>query len=261
MDKQTISYKIIKKDYLEATSAANWYDNDTDKNLTIDIPVKGIYDITFTFTVSGSVVSGVATKTAEAVTIGETGETDWATTVTNSALDFSGETEFTAYTATVSDNKVTLTQVNDVKAETGLVLKGTAGTYYVPVAVSSDTEKGDLLFSSTLTYNTWQPGDGSTNNFYGLKYDAVKEEAKFAKIVVDNGTALPAGKAFLLINTPAAGARELSVVFEGETTTGISTMKNEGAMNNAIYDLQGRKVNSQLKSGLYIMNGKKVVKK
>ena len=261
LDKQTISYKIIKKDYLEATSAANWYDNDTDKNLTIDIPVKGIYDITFTFTVSGSVVSGVATKTAEAVTIGETGETDWATTVTNSALDFSGETEFTAYTATVSDNKVTLTQVNDVKAETGLVLKGTAGTYYVPVAVSSDTEKGDLLFSSTLTYNTWQPGDGSTNNFYGLKYDAVKEEAKFAKIVVDNGTALPAGKAFLLINTPAAGARELSVVFEGETTTGISTMKNEGAMNNAIYDLQGRKVNSQLKSGLYIMNGKKVVKK
>ena len=255
LDAQTIAYKVILKNDVNATVAAAWYPADNQE--VVVGPVKGGYDITFTFTEGETpTVAGTATKVSEAVTIGSAG---WATTVTNSALDFSGETEFTAYTATVSDNTVTLTQVDDVQAETGLVLKGTAGTYYVPVAVSSDTEKGSLMFSSTLTYNTWQPNDGSTNNFYGLKYDAVKEEAKFAKIDVADGTALPAGKAFLLINTPAAGARELSVVFADEIITGIANMK-AAKEDGLYYNLNGQRVNAPAK-GLYIVNGKKVIKK
>lgn len=257
LDKQTISYKIIKKDYLEATSAANWYDNGTDKNLTIDIPVKGIYDITFTFTVSGSVVLGVATKTAEAVTISDK---RWATTVTNSPLDFSAQ-DFEAYTATVDGSNVVLTKVDDVKAETGVVLKLKDGedpdTFYVPVIASSETDKGSLMFSSIYGFDIYA---SYTDNYYGLIVKTVdeKEVAMFALIgkpIGDGKVTIPAGKAFLAVPTTA---RELSVVFSDDETTGIRSIDN-GQLDN-IYDLQGRKV-AQPTKGLYIVNGKKVVKK
>lgn len=257
LDKQTISYKIIKKDYLEATSAKNWYDNSTGANLTIAIPVKGIYNITFTFTEDGEVVTGVATKTAETITITDTGEAggvDWATTVTNSALDFSGVTEFKAYTATVSDNTVTLNEVEtDVQAETGLVLRGTAGSYDIPVAVSSSTATGDLKGSSTLPFVI---EEGFANNYYALRVSG--GYAQFALIQKPKSPAtftIPAGKAFLDI--APTSARELNIVF-GDETTGIRSIDN-GQLNN-VYDLQGRKV-AQPTKGLYIVNGKKVVKK
>jgi hypothetical protein len=54
---------------------------------------------------------------------------------------------------------------------------------------------------------------------------------------------------------------------DGDIATGIKSMQNaQGTMHNDVYDLQGRKVtgqssmgNGQLKKGLYIVNGKKVV--
>ena len=251
LDKQTIEFKVVKKDRVESTEAAAWYPAN---NVSISIPVKGIYDITITFdgNESDPTVTGVAAKTAEAVTIGEKG---WATTVTNSALDFSAS-EVEAYTATVANNKVTLTKVNDVQAETGLVLKGAkeAKTYYIPVIASSETEKGSLLFSSTLTYDIWQPTDGTVNTFYGLTVNT-QDEAQFVKI---SGGTIPAQKAFLLVNTPSTGARELKVVFADETT-GINAVIAEQSAEG-IYNMNGQRVIAPGK-GLYIMNGKKVILK
>lgn len=245
LDKQTITYKFIKKDRVEEKEATAWY---PESNQEISIPVKGIYDITFTFTESGSVVSGVATKTAEAVTITAAG---WATTVTNSPLDFEGS-EVEAYTAKVENNAVVLTKVDDVQAETGLVLKGTAaGTYYIPVIASSETEKGSLMFSSTLTYNTH-----GNNTFYGLTVNAASE-AQFAKIDRSNGeVTIPAGKAFLMI--PGNGARELKVVF-ADDATGINAVVAEESVEG-VYNLNGQRVAAPAK-GLYIVNGKKVILK
>ena len=253
LDKQTIEYKVIKKDYVESTEATVWYDNNTNANLTLNIPVKGNYDITFTF--DGTSVTGVATKNAEAVTIGEKG---WATTVTNSALDFSAA-EVEAYTATVNDSKVVLAKVDDVQAETGLVLKGTEGTYYIPVAESSTTDMGSLLFSSTQTYTTWHDNGGENNKFYGLTVNT-NGDAQFALIncSAENEVVIPAQKAFLLINS-ASTARELSIVFEDGTTTGISAVAAENGAET-VYNLQGQRV-SKAQKGLFIVNGKKVVRK
>jgi hypothetical protein len=249
LNAQTIQYKMIKKDLVKATHATTWYDNNTGNNLTIGIPVKGRYDITFTFTEEGSVVAGVATKTAEAVTIGEKG---WATTVTNSPLNFAEQSKVKAYTATVADDFVTLTEVNDVQAETGLVLKGTEGTYYLPVIESSETEKGSLMFSSTETYNTW-----GEHTFYGLIVND-NNEAQFRMIDRSQGeVTIPAGKAFLMLDNPSA-ARELRVVFAGEAT-GISSITAE-KNTESIYNMKGQRVSAPAK-GLYIVNGKKVVMK
>ena len=43
------------------------------------------------------------------------------------------------------------------------------------------------------------------------------------------------------------------------TSTGINVVRLNHWQTDAIYDLQGRKVNGQLKKGLYMINGKKVV--
>lgn len=250
LDAQTIEYKVVKKDLLEATHATAWYPND---NQTISIPVKGKYDITFTFTESGSVVSGVATKTAEAVYIGNKG---WATTVTNSALNFSAQSDVEAYTATVEGNVVKLADVLDVQAETGLVLKGDSGTYYIPVIASSETDKGSLMYSSIYGFDIYSH---YADNYYGLTFDDEKNVAKFALInkpIGDGKVTIPAGKAFLAVSS---NARELTIVFDDETTgiQNLTPVFTEG--DGAVYDLQGRKVAQPTKGGLYIVNGKKVV--
>ena len=42
--------------------------------------------------------------------------------------------------------------------------------------------------------------------------------------------------------------------------TGISPVGNDKVSDGDVYDLQGRKMGSQLKKGLYIIGNKKVVK-
>ena len=59
----------------------------------------------------------------------------------------------------------------------------------------------------------------------------------------------------------AANSRMAIRVAGGDDMTGIETINNEQSVkNNGLYDLNGRRLNStQLKKGLYIKNGKKVV--
>ena len=262
----TIYTKAISKATVSSSTGITWRPSGTGNETQITVPVKGIYDITITCTKDGTTVTGTATKTAEAVTVTNV---DWATTVTNSALDFSGETEIEAYTATVAAETVTLHKVDDVPAETGLVIMSkndllATQTFYVPVkAGGSETEKGDLLFSSTATYDTWH-GEGAAqyNRFYGLAI--VDSKPCFALIDCSEGEqTIPAGKAFLLVNTGApAGARALNVIFDDDETTGINTVATttQQKNDNAIYNLAGQRVAAPAK-GLYIMNGKKVIMK
>lgn len=57
-----------------------------------------------------------------------------------------------------------------------------------------------------------------------------------------------------------AGANTMRVVFEDADETGIETLQTAGSSTkNGVYDLTGRKMHGLTKSGLYIVNGKKVV--
>jgi len=176
----------------------------------------------------------------------------WATLYTAYPLDFSTlSTSLTAYTATCTGSTVTLTPVNNVPANTGVVLKGTADTYYIPTTASSSTDKGHMLGSATeaTAYNAY---DG-----YDL-YMLVKnnDKAQFKKVTSGS---IAAGKAFLKINSGASSlAPVMDVVFADDNTTGINTVQGSGFRVNGYYDLQGRKVANPTK-GLYIVNGKKVI--
>ena len=114
-------------------------------------------------------------------------------------------------------------------------------------AVTYDSEH----FKGTLEAKTFTDADMAAADHYVLSngHDFVW--------VKDAGT-LAAGKCWIeLEKSESAGARALSIVFDGETT-GISSVKTAATIEGNCYDLSGRKVAKPTK-GLYIVNGRKVV--
>ena len=159
------------------------------------------------------------------------------------ALDFTNTAGLTAYV--VSDEtstSVTLTEVNIVPVNTGLVLKGTANTEYTVPVLSAD--------AGTITNNKLK-GTG-TEGVTGLtpKSVYVLSDGKFK---VYTGTEIAGGKAYLPKTSPAPS---LSFDF-GEGTTGIQNIERT-INDNQYYTLDGRRVAEPTK-GLYIINGKKVI--
>lgn len=140
----------------------------------------------------------------------------WATLYTPYALNFEG-TGLTAYTATLEDNKVTLVPVDNVPANTGVVLEGAADTYYIPVVASSKTAKGDLLGSADAT---------AFDAYSGYTLYILTQNGNNVQFNPCTSGSIAAGKAFLKVatdNNNSGGAKALSVVFANDPT-GISTV-------------------------------------
>ena len=172
----------------------------------------------------------------------------WATLYTDKALDFSGVEGLTAYTASLSGSTVTLTAVDNVPANTGVVLKGDAKTYDIPAIASSTTDKGDLLGSTTDV-----DVDADAENVYYVLAKTGDEDARFAKV---SSGSIAAGKAYLKV--AKAAAREFFAI-GGDDVTAIESVKAQ-QLNGEVYNLNGQRVVAPQK-GLYIVNGKKVVLK
>lgn len=135
-----------------------------------------------------------------------------------------------------------------IKGGVPFILYGSNEEHTLYTAASSTTVPAGNLLVGTLapTYIT-------ADQYYGLKGNAF--------VPVNAGT-VPAGKALLPAGAIPASARELTFVFEGDETTGVKTIDNGQWTidNGTVYDLQGRKVTKPVKGGLYIVNGKKVIK-
>lgn len=106
----------------------------------------------------------------------------------------------------------------------------------------------------------------AANNAYILQ-----DDGKFHKVTTTNSAAtIPAYRAYIICPPQASGAKQLSVVLDGETT-GIGSTTNEATdgKNGPVYDLQGRRVadrlddsvRRQIPAGVYIVGGRKVVVK
>lgn len=177
----------------------------------------------------------------------------WATLYTPYALDFSDVEGLTAYTATLEGSTVTLNEVSDVPANTGVVLKGDANIYSIPVIASSETAVGSLTGDATEA-TAYNAHDGYT--LYGLAL--VENGTKVQFSPVTSGS-IAAGKAFLKVAAPSTDeAKALNVVFAD--ATGISGIQAAGATDGAIYNLAGQRV-GRAQRGIYIRDGKKVVVK
>ena len=182
------------------------------------------------------------------------GALDWATLYTPYALDFSGVAGLTAYTASVSGSTVTLNAVDDVPANTGVVLNGEEGSYNVPVITSSTEEQGALTgnAAAATAYNAF---DGYT--LYALA-QAEDPAHKVQFRPVSSGS-IAAGKAFLKI---ASGGSVKAFTVEFADADGIKVIDNgQLTLDNAeIYNLAGQRM-SKLQKGVNIVNGKKVLVK
>ena len=60
--------------------------------------------------------------------------------------------------------------------------------------------------------------------------------------------------------TSGNAAAGYSFVFDWAGTTGVEGVVAEGAQDGAIYDITGRRVKAITAPGIYIVNGRKVVK-
>lgn len=171
-----------------------------------------------------------------------------------------------AYSVTAgAEGKVTLQQAynggDEVAKNVGLLLKGTPNESYtfelLPFATAT-APTGNLLKglhdAGTITaeegncyYYKLAKGDNGLGFYWGATDGGVFE--------------LPANKAYLVLPQSGNSARYFSL---SEISTGIFNVKATNAKANEIYTLSGMKVNKNLSSllkGIYIVNGKKVVRK
>lgn len=152
-----------------------------------------------------------------------------------------------------------------VPANTGVLLKGNEGTYsYIVDDSEAKTPAENLLKGSVAEATT----EGENCLFYKLSYDNNGENLGFYW-AAENGAAFTNGahKAYLALPTEIA-KNTRGFGLEGDGTTGIDQIVNGQALVN-VYTIDGILVRKQvledqalngLKKGIYIVNGKKVIK-
>ena len=165
--------------------------------------------------------------------------------------------------ANAAGTKAQLTEVSGViAANKGYLVNGAETSYtFVQSNAEASTVRTDMLGSVTDTYidgEAYVLANGTSGvGFYKteLNKDSEGNDATESASHFKNN----AHKAYLPI--PVGGARVLTFDFDDNAETGINAVEIEAAApaNAAIYDLSGRRVQSA-KSGLYIINGKKVIK-
>ena len=96
----------------------------------------------------------------------------------------------------------------------------------------------------------------------------LQDDGKFHKVTAGTPAAtIPPYRAFITRNSN--GAKEISIIFDGETTGIDGVTDGTTGTDGAVYDLQGRRMadrlndnaRRQLPAGVYIVGGKKVVVK
>lgn len=159
----------------------------------------------------------------------------------------------TAYTGALNADKtaIDMTATTSVPANTGFVLVGTEDKATLTIGKADAIEGNALIGTNT-----------------GIAFAEATPKANYLVFGVNNGTvgfytpgnvtAIPANKAY--INASAVTGSAIALNF-GNTVTGINAATiNNGENNAPIYDLSGRRVWAPVKGGLYIQNGKKLVK-
>jgi len=194
-----------------------------------------------------SVTFAYAGETAT-LTVGSEG---MATFCYDDALDFSEVAGIRAYVASgfkSSDGRLLLMHVSEVPAGTGLVIKGTPGTYTIPVK-PTDFYYLNLLKPAFEAITVPAETDGYANYVLANGADGLLFYRS------DNAT-LAANRAYLQLPATAAAARRHIHWEEAGEATAISSVR--GSEKQAVYyNLQGQRVAHPSK-GLYIKDGKKV---
>lgn len=270
----TLSFKVIGRSSNENSITLSGTDCTLNTTSFTDLPYSGdMTTKTVTITKTGNnpkitftAASGMRvyiddvvisqSKTTVDVKLSATG---YASYCSPFALDLTPTEDYAAWTVTgTSGTTVTFEKI------TGKVAAGTPFILYnsakagdtVELPIIDDDDAGIAAVAGNMLQGTLSPTYVSTTN--GDYTNFGLSNGSFVKI---NNGVMKANKAYLPVLTSnlPSGTR-LNIVFE-DKTTGISDIKHETInMNDAMYDMQGRKVEKPSK-GLYIVNGKKILVK
>ena len=175
----------------------------------------------------------------------------WATLFLN--YDAEIPAGVTCYAVSAVDGEyATLAEVEDViPANTGVIVEANEGDYTFEVATEAAAVSENKLEGTIVNTYVFEEAYvlGIVDGVVGLY------KAEMAGGVWLNN----ANKAYLPASV-ASGAASYSFRF-GEGTTGISEVKGESGNVKGIYDLTGRRVEDITATGIYVVNGKKVLVK
>ncbi len=204
-----------------------------------------------------------------------------ATFSSSKNLDFTGLAITPYYAESVETGKINLVSTTSTRQYVGYIIKGSEGSYEIPVAQDAPDWHGYLRgtndYQGTVYRSKYEDYTGTDDNaeniktkyryIFAKKKDGDNTTIGFYKLTTDH--TLAAHKAYLEtsedISTPAAagGKRSVSLDF-GDGTTAIfdvfqdETRQNTTQGDGCYYTLQGVRVEKPTK-GLYILNGKKVL--
>ncbi len=188
----------------------------------------------------------------ETVTVGTAG---YATYASDNDLDFT-DSNIKAYIAKAKNDGsgVTFERKYKIPAGTGVLLyKDGGATEYIPVTTESTDD---------VTYNVFVRGTGENvasvvGNMYNYILNKVNNVVGFYKAA---GNKVAKNRAYIQVESASFAKDFISMPGFDDSTTGVTEVNGSGLMvNGPVYDLQGRRVEKPGK-GLYIVNGKKVLK-
>ena len=162
--------------------------------------------------------------------------------------------------AAAGDGVATLTGVTAIPANQGAILKGEAGTYTLKIddnVTAWDKGYNKLKGTCMATYELEDAYVLSMqNNVVGLYKAEMNQVGGMAWLNNANKAYLPVSD---VNDTQSGESRFLS--FNFDTVTGLDVIKGaeSASSESVVYDLSGRRVRTAQK-GLYIVNGKKIVK-
>lgn len=160
----------------------------------------------------------------------------------------------TAYTvATAADDVATLKKLSGtIPAHTGVVLSGTANTPCTfEFAADAAAVDGNMLEGMTIA--TEVPTETKAyilaNGSKGVGFYRLSESDR----------TIAANKAYLIVDDAAEPSAVFSLKLDGGLT-GINGVEVSAGADAPVYDLQGRRLPQVPEKGIYIQNGKKIMK-
>lgn len=173
--------------------------------------------------------------------------TGYATYCSEYPLDFSDDSEFSAWEITnIEGTTITFNQITgSVKGGTGVFLKGENGATITLTSTDSQNTLDNNLLEGTLA-----PIAVAANQYYGLSGKT------FVKV---NAGTVPAGKALLPANKVEATGNTKALTFVFNSADGIKTVETVNvAEAEEIFNIAGQRL-QKAQRGLNIIGGRKVV--
>ena len=157
----------------------------------------------------------------------------------------------TAYTATRSGDKLTLTSIGkNIPKNTAVIIKGTDNS----ISLTRDDNIPDYTGDNELQGVNYETPQADGYTYYVLS----KKGDNFGFFKLASSNMLGAHKAFIEV-APSNNAPAFFGFFDSDSEDGIENVNvNENVNDNAIYNLSGQKL-SKSQKGINIVNGRKVL--